>query len=173
MIEEMAKIFDRKTVSFMKYICLKDKYQLRDVSKNIDIPLSTIHRITQRLIKAGIVSEVKNSDFTSFFVNKESEIVKFFIEKTSKDPLSKFISLVKNCGNVYRIIQVGDKKMDGIALTLIGKDMDSARIKGIKDEIKSNFNFSIETVLLTNEQYNQMVALKFYREDTKIIYSSD
>jgi len=170
MFSELEKIFDSKILEVLRAIYTVDKFQIRQLSDKFNVPLATTYRIVTKLIEADIVAEKREENFVTYFVNHNSEVLKFLGPVLTQDPLTKFVNEVKKIEQVIQIIEVSNSSTSG-NVVIIGKGVDQSQINSIADIIEKETGFKILSGVFTTTQYQQMVSLGLQTGTRKILYN--
>lgn len=149
----------------------KEQFYLRELARKSNVPATTCLRIMEKLTGVGLVKLIKikktklyqiasndNVTFIENFVRQDKQILDEFIKEVTKDPNIKFI------------IQHGKISKDKADLLLIGKEVNTSNVKLLCSKIKDKYNFTISTLALEREQYEQMVSMGLYGTDEKLVY---
>lgn len=172
-IEVLNNLFDQKILRIMK-LFLTDRERelyLREIAKKSKVPVATTYRILNKLLKLNIIKQLKikkfkfyraaDNDTTKFletFLKEETQIVNIFVKKTSE------------LEGVNSIILHGKETRDRANLLVIGEGIKADEIKRICAGIKEKYKFSITSLALTREQYDQMTAMGLYSGLKKVLY---
>jgi len=172
MIEEMKNIFDPKVVEILSIVCVKEKFQIRELAEASGVPLATTYRIVQKFIGAGLVKEVRKENFVYFEVNQDNNLISFFSTISSNNPLQSFLLRAKILQGLNQVIQI-ESGPKSARIIIVGSGVDSNAVKEICSDVESKFDFSIEAMQLSPEQYNQWKKWNIGGQKTKILYSTN
>ncbi|MFH0874302.1 MAG: hypothetical protein V1859_00030 [archaeon] len=172
-IEVLDELFDSKKIAVIKLFIKDDtkEYYLREVAKLTKTSPATTYRILNKLLKLKILRliEFKKTKLYILEQNKTTEFLKTVL-KIDKRVIESFVDLVKIDPNVTQIILVGKEEENRANLILIGEGINSNEIKRICADTKDKYNFTITTFMLTQEQYEQMIAMGLYPGMKKVLY---
>ncbi len=173
-VRVLEKLFDNKMLSILKlFIADKEKqYYLREIAKLTKTSPASTYRILNKLCDLEIIQriEIKNAIFYQMEENKKTEFLEKFL-KTDKRILDVFVENVKNMPGLKTVILHGKEKKDMANVLLIGENIDANEVKRLCAETKEKFNFTISSLTLTQEQYNQMSSMGLFSGTKKILYS--
>lgn len=170
MFSELEKIFDSKILEVLRAIYSVDRFQIRQLSDKIHVPLATTYRIVTKLIEAKIVAEKREENFVTYIVNHNSEVLKFLGPVLVQDPLTKFVDEVKKIEEVIQVIEISNSSTSG-NVVIIGKGVDQSEINTIAEKIEKETSFKIISGIFTTSQYQQMVSLGLQTGTRKILYN--
>ena len=169
----LNSVFDPKVLNILRALIEKkeEQFYLRELARAANVPASTCLRIIGRLVSSGLVKVTKvkktklyqiasndNVKFIENFVRQDKQIIDEFIKEVTKDP------------NIQFIIQHGKPDKTKVDLLLIGKGIDSDAVKMLCSKIKEKYDFTVSTLPLEMEQYEQMVGMGLYGADEKLIF---
>ena len=167
-------LFDRKILKVLKlFLQNKDKqYYLREISKQLRIPVATVFRIVRRLLELDVIREVKIKKFKLYECqeNKNTAFLESFI-KEGKRIIEAFVDKVKELSAVEAIIQYGEETEDKANLIIIGAGVDSNTLKPYTAEIKEKYRYTISVLPLTREQFEQISSMGLYSGKKEVLYN--
>jgi len=172
MIEELKNIFDPKVVDILSIVCVKEKFQIRELAEVSGVPLATTYRIVQKFIEADLVREVRNDTFVYFEVNHANKLISFFSTLSSNNPLQSFLSRAKTLEGLNQVIQI-DSGPKSAKIIVVGSGVNPASVKEICTDVASKFDFTIESMQLSPEQYSQWKKWNIGGKKTEILYSAN
>ncbi|MCF7862260.1 hypothetical protein K9M79_08550 [Candidatus Woesearchaeota archaeon] len=166
-------LFDTKILKVLRlfYNNKEKRFYLREISKLAEVSLTSTFRIINRLTELQIIRQLNISRFKLYKLDS-NEMVDMLepIIKEEQSVTVKFIELVKDTPGIHRIIQHGKESDSKSNVLVIGEGIPADEIKKMAAVIKDNYNFNITYLTLTEEQYNQMVAMGLYSGEKKILY---
>lgn len=172
-VNVLEGLFDPKILKIVRlFLNEKDnQFYLREISNKVNVPVATTFRIIKKLLKLGIIEEIKIKKF-KFYKIKEGSNIKFlesFIRE-EKRILDLFIDKIKNIEGINSIILHGKEMKDRANILIIGENIDSNSIKQLCGEIKDKYNFNISSLTLTEDQFKQMSSMGLYSGQKKTLY---
>ncbi|NTV24061.1 MAG: helix-turn-helix domain-containing protein [Nanoarchaeota archaeon] len=167
--EVLLGLLDQKVVTILR-LFLKDdskQYYLREISKATKVSLGSTHRILNRLVNSQIlkVTEIKTAKIYSLEPNRTVEYLKTLIEV---DCVAQFVEIAKNLAGVDEILLLAKDKTK--ANVLILGTLDSTELRKISWELKEKYQFTINHMSLTKEQYDQMSSMGLYPGTKKSLF---
>ncbi len=153
----LKSVFDEKTVSILCEIPGKKIIGIREVSRKTKIPVATVYRIFQKLEKSGLLKKRKTGVFSFYEVNQNSKayaLIERLIPK--KHPLEIFTTIVSK--EKTEEIHLLDEAEDKASILVIG-NIKTKKVQEICEAIKKEFAYSIQPLVLTRAQYENMAAL--------------
>ncbi|RLG23470.1 hypothetical protein DRN85_09315 [Methanosarcinales archaeon] len=172
-IEILKQLFDKKIIRII-HVFLQNKnkqFYLRELGRAADVSPATTYRIIGKLVKAGIVEEVKISKFKVYkiIINEKTKgLAKLLKEEVN--PLEIFVEKAKKLDDVDLIILQGKKTNKSANILIIGNDDMSKKVDEICKELKQKHNFNIDFLILSDLQFRQMTKLGVYSGDKKILW---
>ncbi|MCK5283592.1 MAG: hypothetical protein KAK00_09390 [Nanoarchaeota archaeon] len=172
-VKLLEELFDKKIVGVIKFFLLnKDKeFYLQEISNSVKIPIATVFRIVGKLKEHRIVDEIRIKKFKLYRCadNENIAFLESFI-KEGKRIIDNFVIIVSKVENVEEIILHGKETEDKANVLLMGKGINYNEIKKICVEFKEKYNYTINSLSLEREQYNQMSAMGLYAGNKKTLY---
>lgn len=169
----LASLFDEKLMSILRLFFQFDqkKFYLKEISDNAKVSMATTHRILTKLVKLGIVDEIKISKFKVYQLarNEKTDFLASFIKESVK-VLDMFIDMIKKDQNIESVILVGKESDSKANVLILGEEIDTEKVKIATSEIKENYNFTITYISMPQSQYEQMSSMGLYPGTKKEIY---
>ena len=172
-INILKQLFDKKILRIIDvFLQNKDKqFYLRELSRDANVSPATTYRIVGKLVKAGIIEEIKISKFKIYkiIINEKTKGLSKLL-KEEVNPLEIFVEKVKNIEGVDSVILQGKKTNKSVNVLIIGNDNVSKKIESITSDIKQKHNFNIDFLTLSDLQFRQMTKLGVYSGDKKVLW---
>lgn len=172
-INVLDGLFDPKILKIIRLFLneKEDRFYLREISSKVNVPIATTFRIVKKLLKLGLIQEIKIKKFKLYRI-KESSNIKFlesFIRE-EKRILDLFVDKIKDLSGINSVILHGKEKKDRVNILLIGENIDPNSVKQICADIKEKYNFNISSLTLTEDQFKQMSSMGLYSGEKKLLY---
>lgn len=169
--EILENLFDNKVLKIIKHF-LKDEqreYYLREVSRHTRVSAASTYRILNRLHKMDLIEmrEIKTMKLYKLSQNKNVEFIKSIMEV---DVLQFFVESASQIFNVEEILLLGLKAKSKSNVLLLGNNIDVSQIKQIIAEIKQKYDYTVNQMSLSREQYEQMSSMGLYPGTKKVLY---
>lgn len=164
----LKSMFDDKTISILSEIPGKQTISIRETSRNTKLPVATVYRVFQKLEKSGLLKKKKTGVFSFYEVDNKSKayaVVERLIPKRS--PLEIFTTIVSN--EKTEEIRLLEESEDKANILVIG-NAKTAKIQEICEAIKKEFRYSIQPLVLTRAQYENMASLNIAPVSKKILF---
>jgi len=168
----LKDLFDEKIIKIISLFIENPgkKYFLSDVANITKVNITTTFRILNRLsekgfMKTAVIGKVRNYQLD--YNEKTRELMK--ILRKDEDPIQKFISLISNRPRLRRVL-LESKEGNNAKIILVGEFIPQEKITLIVNQIKKEYNFTINHVELSEEQYIKLRDFKNYDLDKKIIW---
>jgi len=172
-INILEGLFDSKILKVIRlFLNEKDnQFYLREISNKVNVPVATTFRIVKKLLKLGLIQEIRIKKFKLYKI-KEGSNTKFlesFIRE-EKRILDQFVDRIKNISGINSVILHGKEKKDRVNILIIGENIDSNSIKQLCADIKEKYNFTISSLTLTEDQFKQMSSMGLYSGEKKTLF---
>jgi len=172
-IDILKQLFDKKILRIIHvFLQNKDKqFYLRELSRTANVSPATTYRIIGKLVKAGIIEEIKISKFKVYKIiisEKTKGLSKLLKEEVN--PLEIFVEKAKELDGIDSIILQGKKTNKSAIILIIGNEDVSKKVDVIVIDIKQKYNFNIDLVILSDLQFRQMTKLGVYSGEKKILW---
>ncbi|MBT4595884.1 helix-turn-helix domain-containing protein [Candidatus Woesearchaeota archaeon] len=174
-VEGLEKLIEKKLLLLIKTILSEPnkEFYLQELSEKSKVPIATTFRLLNKLIELKLIEERKISRFTIYKLSKNKEIE--FLSKLFKfeiDPIKEFSDLVNAKFAISSIYRQGEKSDKKSNLVILGYDIEANQISEIAKEIKVNYNYLINFIILTPEQFKQMENMGINTNKHHLIYNS-
>ncbi len=175
-IDILKQLFDKKILRIIHVFSQNKNKQfyLRELSRAANVSPATTYRIIGKLVKAGIIEEIKISKFKVYkiIINEKTKgIAKLLKEEVN--PLEIFVEKAKELEGIDSIILQGKKTNKSANILIIGNDDMSKKVDEICKELKQKYNFNIDFLILSDLQFRQMTKLGVYSGDKKILWKKE
>ena len=169
----LENLFDKKTLSIIKLFLNKKDQELclKEIVKYSKVPLASSHRMVNKLVQLEIISCHKTKHLKTYKLleNEKTKFLETILEE-KKTLIDRFIEEVIKDDNIRAIILYGKEEKDKANVLIIGENIDNNSIRETMIRIKTEHNFMITHLALTEDQYNQMVAMNLYPAKKDIIF---
>lgn len=173
-LDFLESLFDKKLVSVMRVFFRfpEKKFYLKEVSDNSRVSQATTHRILSRIVRLGILDEIKISKFKVYQLAKNDKVgfLGTFMQETVKIA-EIFVEMVKSLDGVEKIIQVGKESNNKTNMLVIGEGVDQGKLKIAAGNIKEKYGAKVTHISMAEEQYKQMSEMGLYPGVKKVLYS--
>lgn len=170
----LEQLFDSKILKIIR-LFLNEKegqFYLREISIKTNVPVATTYRFIKKLLGLDLIEEIKIKKFKLYKLKESYNIV--FLEsfiREEKRILDVFVDKIKIIPGVKSLILHGKEMKDRANILIIGDNVDSNLVKQICADIKEKYNFTISSLTLTDDQFNQMSNMGLYSGQKKMIYT--
>ncbi len=171
--ESILGLMDPKTVAVLEVFIknpTKD-YCLNEVTDLSKVPIATTHRILRRLIKQNLVNFDKIKSLRIYKLN-ESDATSYLntLFEDSDAHINEFVELIRGDPNIDSIMQYGKETKERVNLLVIGRNVDPEPIKANIYNIKEKYGITLNTLVLEQEQYEQMSDMGLYSGKKKTLF---
>ena len=169
----MENLFDKKTLDILKLFLTKNdqEFCLQEIAKYAKVPIASTYRIVNKLVEVQVIERCKTKHLKTYRLLK-NEKTKFLdsILEQKKTILDTFIEQVIHNQGITGIILYGKEEKEKANLLIIGHNVESNTIREAIVNIKEAHNYLITHLVLTEEQYTQMVAMNLYPERKEVLF---
>ncbi len=168
----LESLFDRKLIRILKLLMLNKNRQfyLREIAKETRVPPATTHRLLSKLLSLDLITLHKFNKFKLYQLaqNDNTEFLEGFI-KEGKRIVASFIDEIKTIQGLEAVYQISEDDYKS-SLLLIGEQIDSNEIKRLSALYKEKYMYTITTLTLAQEQFEQMSAMGLYAGRKIVLY---
>jgi DNA-binding transcriptional regulator YhcF (GntR family) len=169
----LGELFDPKLLKVLE-LFLGDKnasLYLREVAQKTKVAPATTFRILNKLVELEVlkVSKLKRFKFYQLASNSRVEQLESLI---SKDPLARFIGLIKTIQTIQKVVLLGNAKQTGASVFIIGDVLNLTEIQQAAERIKAEYNYTIKYTCLTSNQFEQMDSMGVYSHTQKVLWKN-
>jgi len=169
--EIMERLFDKKIVKLLQFFLNNDSSQfyLREISRNTRVSAASTYRILNKLVELKIleINEIKTAKLYSLANNKTVDFIKTILEV---DVLQYFIEQAVKMPEINEILLLGKKEKAKANVLVLGENIDKSKMKLLTGEIKEKYDFTVNQMSLSREQYEQMSAMGLYPGNKKVLF---
>lgn len=171
-VKILEELFDRKTLVILRYLSANpDKqYYLRELAKATRVPIATVYRIINRLVAMEVVqvTRIKKLKLYQYGQGKEAKFVEQLIE-VRRGAVEEFIDLCRPVEGIQQVVLHGKRQKDKANILIIGHQVPTGPLVEATARIKESLGFTIIYLVLTPEQYEQMVDMGLYAGDRQVL----
>jgi DNA-binding Lrp family transcriptional regulator len=170
----LESLFDRKLVSVLRifFRFSEKKFYLKEVADSSKVSQATTHRILTRLVRLGILDEIKISKFKVYQMGKNEKVT--FLETFMKESVKVaevFADIVKADSSIEEVILVGKETDTKANLLIIGEGINVDLLKYAASDIQDKYAYKITYISMEQAQYQQMSAMGLYPGVKKTLYT--
>ena len=174
--EVFRGLLDEKKEKLVRFFINKsdEKFYLREVSRLVKIPPTTVLRLLNELISLNIIDVIKIKKTKLYFIASNAKITalrEIFEEK--KNAMQEFIDFIKVVPGAEKLVLHGDESKDKSNLIVIGEGIDPTLIKSKVGSIKDEFGITVIDLTLTPEQFRQMSVMGLFPGKKEVLWSND
>jgi len=168
----LKELIDNKTLKILNHFISNEgsEFYLREISRITGVSPASTYRILNKLVKLQVIklNELKT---TKLYSLEHNNIVIFLKSILKIDLVQQFVEKVSKLRGVKQILMLGTPSKTKANVLVLGNNIDNSKIKFICGEIKEKYNYTINQMTLTKEQYEQMSQMGLYPGGKKIIYT--
>lgn len=173
-IDILKGLFDEKILDVINLFAKhpEKQFYLSEISKMSNVNVSSTFRIVQKLIdneviKSTTIGKVKIYQFGS---GERARALWNLLKKSSeKDPLYVYIDKIKAEPKLKKII-LDSKEVRGAKLILIAETIPIPNTEKPIEEVKKQFNYTIQIVCMSSSQYESLKLFKNFDLGKKLIW---
>jgi DNA-binding Lrp family transcriptional regulator len=168
LIEELSKLFDKKTLSVLAEIPGKNFMGIRETARKTNLSVASVYRIFLKLEKAGLLRKQKMGTNSVYSVNSGHKAY-FLLDKLlqRKNPIEVFTEIISKEKTEQVLLM--DEGENRASIMVIG-EIKAAKAGEIADAIKKEFNYSIKALTLTKAQLDNMDALNMKPVPKRVLF---
>ena len=169
----LENLFDSKSLRVLR-LFIDDKnneFYLREISKKSNVPVTSTFRIVAKLKELKLIDQIMIKKFKLYRL-AETDNAKFLMKLLIEKPraIEAFVNIAKNIENIDEIILHGKEGNKHASLILIGYNISPGEIKRLSAEIKEKYGFTISTLSLGKEQFEQMKGMDLFPRVKRLLY---
>ncbi|MBW2985484.1 hypothetical protein KY313_02400 [Candidatus Woesearchaeota archaeon] len=166
-------LFDPKSLSILRLFVdnKSNEFYLREIAKKSNVSVTSTFRIIARLKDLKVVDQIMVNKFKLYKLsdNDNAKFLMILLREKSR-AIEGFVELAKNVHNIDEIILHGKQENKHASLILIGYDIASGDVKKLCADIKEKHNFTISTLSLGREQFEQMKGMDLFPRVKRLLY---
>ena len=170
----LEHLFDKKKMQVIRQFLAQDEreWTLQELSRSSRVPLATTYRIVRKLVDLSLIEEKKIKHLKLYVLSK-SAATKYLarILETGQSALDSFIEQIKDLEQVEKVVLHGKQSKEKANVLVIGSEIPSASVNNITAKIKEQFHFTIISLVISPQQYEQMVSMGLYSGTKKELYT--
>lgn len=171
--EILNDLVDEKVLKILSLFSKNEEKQfyLKEISEKTNVSISSVFRILSDLKKKGYIKENKYGPQKLYSLDKSEKgkiIAEIFTEE--QDPFEILVSNLKKITEIKKIILYGKLTKKSAKIIVVGENVDDKFVEKVVKDIYENFNFKMEYMILSENQFNQMIRIGMYSEERKQIY---
>ena len=130
---------------------------------------ATTYRILNKIVNLGIleVREIKTAKLYKLGNNKIVDFLKSILEV---DVIEYFVEAASKLEKVEEILLLGKKEKAKANVLILGNGINTAEMKLLTAEIKEKYDYTLNQMILSKEQYEQMSAMGLYPGSKRVLY---
>lgn len=169
----LEQLIDPKIIKILRIFFENDKKQfyLREISNKTGVSTASTFRVLNKLVQLNLISININAKFKSYIL-ADNENTRFLgqLIKKEKQIMQILVTRVKNIEGLQEVMLYGKEEKDRAIIILIGENIPSETVKSVCSEIKEEFNYSINPLVLNREQFEQMDRMGLYPDKKKVLF---
>lgn len=173
-MDVLRELFDEKIIKVISAFLDEPSrtFSLTQISSQAKVNIATTLRIIDKLVKKEII-DIELIGKSKFYKLKQSEKTLLLNKLLRREEqITEFLEKIKNLHTIKKII-LEEKKHNEAKIIIVSSSSSTEKIKKIVEEIKSKFNFTINYLEISEEQYSEMNRLGLFNINKKIIWSKE
>ena len=165
-MEILKDLFDEKIIKIINlFLENPDKrYSLTDISNLAKVNVATTSRILNKLIEKRFIKSVVIGRIKIYRLEKNEKTLSLMkLLKKEPSPLQRFIENITSHPRIKKII-LDSRENNAARILIVGDFLPTSKIERKCEEIKERYNFKIEFVEISENQYEK---LKNFNYDLK------
>ncbi|MBW2992646.1 helix-turn-helix domain-containing protein [Candidatus Woesearchaeota archaeon] len=169
----LEQLIDLKIIKILRIFFENDKKQfyLREISQKTGVSAASTFRLLNKLVQLKVIDQLISAKFKTYIL-ADNENTRFLgqLIKKEKQILQILITRVKEILGLEEVILYGKEEKDRAIVLLIGENIPSDQIKAVCSEIREEFNYSINPLVLNRELYEQQDRLGLYPDKKRVLF---
>lgn len=171
----LEHLFDKKKLNVLRqfYAQPEREWTLVELAKSARVPNATTYRILNKLLSLELLEERKIKHLKTYML-AQNDSTKYLSKmfETGESALESFVEQVSKLENVEAIIMHGKQSKEKANVLIIGSRIDTSAINDITRNVAEKFKFTIITLAIDAQQYEQMVSMGLYSGTKKELYKT-
>lgn len=172
-MEILKDLFDEKIIEIISLFIEnpEKQYSLTQVSNLTKINVTTTFRILNKLVAKEFLKTTVIGKIKVYQLEKSKKTLELIhiLKGGKEEPLQEFIKQISPHPRVKKII-LESKDNYSAKILIIGDFLPTEKINRICEEIKNKYNFKINFVEISENQYAKLRDFKNYELEKKIIW---
>ena len=171
-MEILRDLFDEKIISIINLFLdnPEKRFSLTDIAKLSKVNVATTFRILNKLIEKKFIKTIVIGKIRVYQLEKnEKTLALSKLLKKEETPLHEFIDKLKEFPRIKKII-LDTKGKDNAKVIIVGNFLPVHKIEKITEEIKNQYNFKINFVEISENQYENLKNFQSFDLERKIIW---
>lgn len=169
----LENLFNSKSLKILRLFIddKKSEFYLREISKKSNVPVSSTFRIIAKLKSLKLVEQIKIKKFKLYKL-AETDNADFLVKVLKEKPraIEEFVNIAKDIVNIDEIIIHGKEENKHASLILIGYNINAGDVKRLSADVKEKYSFTISTLSLGREQFEQMKGMDLFPRVKRLLY---
>jgi hypothetical protein len=170
----LRELFDEKIIKIINIFLDEPEknFSLTQASSMSKVNVATASRILERLVKKEIIeiTPMGKSKFYKLRPGEKTIALNRLLKK--EEHITDFIEKIKEISKIKKII-LESKTDDGAKVIIVGNPVPSEKVAAIIKEIEGKYNFKIQYVEFSEEQFEGMEKMGIYNLNKKIIWDRE
>jgi len=168
-------LFDKKVIKVLSLFINNpsEEYYLREIAKITKVPPASVYRILKMMLHLELLLEYKTKHLKTYVLNQKNSSFLIDLLEDKKSAIQEFKEFISSVSGVDMVVLHGREEKDKASILVIGQnpDIDAIRVKIV--EIKEKYNFNIIHLVLSSEQYSQMLSMGLYPGQKIVLFSKN
>jgi DNA-binding transcriptional ArsR family regulator len=169
----LETLFDRKMVKILRLLVNNQgrEFYLREIARATKVSPATTYR-TLKLLKGLEMVEEKKDRYLKVYSAHPKNILMFadLLEDKSA-ALREFTDFIATVPGVQQAILHGEEEKERASIIIVGIGVSQEMINPKVVEIKGRFNFTIIFMVLSPDQYTQMLNMGLYSGKKTVLFA--
>jgi hypothetical protein len=171
----LEQLFDKKVLQIIRHFLKQPNQQfyLQEITKSTRVPLSSTHRILKKLLALELIKLHKMKAFKLYSWNDtdQAKYLQYILEQ-KKTVLDRFVEKASLLEGIQMLILHGEATNEQASILTVGTNIDDNALRSLVVKAKEENAFSITSLTLTPEQYNQMAAMGLFPKKKTILFEA-
>ncbi len=167
-------LFDKKIVKILRLLVNNQgrDFYLREIARTTKVSPATTYRTLKLLKDLELVEEKKNRYLKVYCSNPKNISMFADLLEDKSAALREFTEFISTVVGINQVILHGDEERERASIIIVGTGVNQELINPKVVELKERFNFSIIYMVLSQDQYDQMVSMGLYSGKKAVLFNS-
>jgi len=169
----LETLFDQKIIKILKMFINHpdEQYYLREIAKITKVPPASTYRILKTMMGLELLNEAKFKHLKTYSLNKENSGMFAELLEDKRSAMVEFTDFIPSVEGIDMVILHGKEEADKASVLIVGRSVNQDNIREKTVEIKEKYKFNIIYLILSPEQYEQMLSMGLYPGKKVMLFS--
>ncbi len=167
-------LFDKKVIKILRLFINNpdNKYYLREISRTVKVSPASTYRVLKSMKELKLIIEYKDKHLKTYSIDKKNSTLFSHMLEDRLTAVEEFVEAVKDLYGLKKIIKHGEQEKNKVNILLLGENIDEEKIRQSVVDIKQKYGLTIIFLVLSPDQYEQLLNMGLYPGKKETLYSS-